>query len=155
MILQLSFWSCPDPCHLHLRACDTSSALYTLPLKPRSPGGGHGNSLIHSSILSWRIPWTEEPGRLQSMGSQRYRHDWSDLAHSSLGCDKMQRKYRCAVGVDWTSLRLSLCTKTRVGWSHSCSSHCECSCTSPLLPPSLATHLRTVTPGSHLESFTP
>ena len=29
----------------------------------------------HSSILSWRIPWKEEPGRLQSMGSQRVRHD--------------------------------------------------------------------------------
>jgi len=27
-----------------------------------------------SSILAWRIPWTEEPGRLQSMGSQRVRH---------------------------------------------------------------------------------
>ena len=29
----------------------------------------------YSSILAWRIPWTEEPGRLQSMGSQRVRHD--------------------------------------------------------------------------------
>ena len=29
----------------------------------------------HSSILAWRIPWTEEPGRLQSMGSQRVRYD--------------------------------------------------------------------------------
>ena len=29
----------------------------------------------HSSILAWRIPWTEEPGGLQSMGSQRLRHD--------------------------------------------------------------------------------
>ena len=29
----------------------------------------------HSSILAWKIPWTEEPGRLQSMGSQRVRHD--------------------------------------------------------------------------------
>ena len=29
----------------------------------------------HSSILAWRIPWMEEPGRLQSMGSQRVRHD--------------------------------------------------------------------------------
>ena len=29
----------------------------------------------HSSILVWRIPWTEEPGRLQSVGSQRVRHD--------------------------------------------------------------------------------
>ena len=30
----------------------------------------------HSSILAWRIPWTEEPGGLQSMGLQRVRHDW-------------------------------------------------------------------------------
>ena len=29
----------------------------------------------HSSNLAWKIPWTEEPGRLQSMGSQRVRHD--------------------------------------------------------------------------------
>ena len=29
----------------------------------------------HSSTLAWRIPWTEEPGRLQSTGSQRVRHD--------------------------------------------------------------------------------
>ena len=29
----------------------------------------------HSSILAWRIPWTEEPGGLQSMGLQRVRHD--------------------------------------------------------------------------------
>ena len=34
----------------------------------------------HSSILAWRIPWTEEPGGLQSMGSRRVRHSWSDLA---------------------------------------------------------------------------
>ena len=31
----------------------------------------------HSSILAWRIPWTEQPGGLQSMGSQRVRHDWA------------------------------------------------------------------------------
>ena len=30
---------------------------------------------IHSSILTWRIPWTEEPNRLQSTGSQRIKHD--------------------------------------------------------------------------------
>ena len=30
---------------------------------------------IHSSILAWRIPWTEEPGRLQSMELQRVGHD--------------------------------------------------------------------------------
>ena len=32
----------------------------------------------HSSILAWRIPWTEEPGRLKSMGSQRVRRNGSD-----------------------------------------------------------------------------
>ena len=42
----------------------------------RSPGKGHGN---HSSILVWRIRWTEEPGRLQSVGSQRVRHNWNNL----------------------------------------------------------------------------
>ena len=31
----------------------------------------------HSRILAWEIPWTEEPGGLQSMGSQRIRHDWA------------------------------------------------------------------------------
>ena len=31
---------------------------------------------IHSSIIAWKIPWTEEPGRLQSMGSQRVGHNW-------------------------------------------------------------------------------
>ena len=35
----------------------------------------------HSSLLAWRIPWTEEPGGLQAMGSQRVRHDGRDLAH--------------------------------------------------------------------------
>ena len=34
----------------------------------------------HSSVLAWRIPWMEKPGRLQSMGSHRVGHDWSDLA---------------------------------------------------------------------------
>ena len=36
----------------------------------------------HSSILAWRIPWTEEPGGLQSMGPQRVGHHGSDLAHT-------------------------------------------------------------------------
>ena len=65
-----------------------------------SPGGANGKELLpmqetyetwvqslgredplqegmatHSSILAWRIPWTEEPGGLQSMGSQRVGHD--------------------------------------------------------------------------------
>ena len=35
----------------------------------------------HSSILAWKIPWTEEPGRLQSMGPQRVGHDWATSLH--------------------------------------------------------------------------
>ena len=38
----------------------------------RSPGEG---TATHSSILAWRIPWTEEFGGLESIGSQRIRHD--------------------------------------------------------------------------------
>ena len=33
--------------------------------------------VTHSSILAWRIPWTEEPGRMQSTGLQRVGHDWA------------------------------------------------------------------------------
>ena len=36
---------------------------------------GVGGTATHSSIPAWRIPWTEEPGRLQSKGSQRVGHD--------------------------------------------------------------------------------
>jgi len=32
---------------------------------------------LHSSTFAWKIPWTEEPGRLQSMGSRRVGHDWA------------------------------------------------------------------------------
>ena len=41
----------------------------------------------HSSTLAWKIPWTGEPGGLQSMGWQRVGHDWSDLAAAAAaGC---------------------------------------------------------------------
>ena len=38
----------------------------------------------HSSVLAWRIPWTEEPGRLQSMESQRVGHDWVTNTHRQI-----------------------------------------------------------------------
>ena len=38
----------------------------------------------HSSIPAWKIPWTEEPGRLQFMGSQRVGHDWATSLSLSL-----------------------------------------------------------------------
>ena len=48
------------------------------------PGSGQEDPLekgmtIHSSILAWRIPWIEEPGGLQSMGSQRVKHEHNIL----------------------------------------------------------------------------
>ena len=44
----------------------------------RSPGEGNGNSFQY---FAWKIPWTEEPGDLQSMGSQRVRQDWATNTH--------------------------------------------------------------------------
>ena len=41
-----------------------------------------------SSIIAWKTPWTEEPGRLQSMGSQRVRHDWATF---TFGCSQGTR----------------------------------------------------------------
>ena len=51
-------------------SCNTGDPGSSISGSGRSPG--EENCL---SILAWRIPWTEEPGRLQSMGSQRVRHD--------------------------------------------------------------------------------
>ena len=42
------------------------------------PGVGKEGLATYSSILAWRIEWKREPGRLQSIGSHRVRHDWSD-----------------------------------------------------------------------------
>ena len=51
----------------------------------------------HSSIVAWENPWTEEPGRLQSMRSQRVRHDWATKhAHMPLLC--INRIFNCISG---------------------------------------------------------
>ena len=59
--------------------CNAGDEGYTssIPGLGRSLRGGHA---IHSSILAWRIPWTEETGGLQSIRSQRVGNIWSDLA---------------------------------------------------------------------------
>ena len=54
-------------------ACNAED-LGSIPGSGRSPGEGNG---YHSSILAWKIPWTEEPCRLQFTGSQRVGHDWA------------------------------------------------------------------------------
>ena len=56
----------------------------------------------HSSILAWRIPGTEEPGGLPSMGSHRVGHNWSDLAAAAeyimrnAGLDEAQARIKIA-----------------------------------------------------------
>ena len=52
----------------------------------------------YSSILAWRIPWTEEPGGLQSIGSQRVRHNWvtkHSTASFKFSCIFFQKGKRC------------------------------------------------------------
>ena len=56
----------------------------------------------HSSTLAWKIPWTEEPGGLQTMGSWRVGHDWSDLAAA-------MHMYAYAGKIKWHFLE-ELCT---------------------------------------------
>ena len=46
----------------------------------RCPGGGNSNP---PSVLAWRVPWKEQPGRIQSMGSQIVRGDSSSLAQQA------------------------------------------------------------------------
>ena len=89
----------------------------------------------HSSTFAWKIPWTEEPGRLQSMGSLRVRHNWatslslftfmhwrrkwqptpvfllgeSQGQGSVVGC----RLWGCRVGHDWSNLAAAAATLLR------------------------------------------
>ena len=61
----------PGGSEVKVSACNARD-LGSIPGLGRSPGEGNGT---HSSILAWTIPWTEEPGGLQFMGSQRVEHD--------------------------------------------------------------------------------
>ena len=59
------------------------SSLFYLPITPISMEKAMAT---HSSSLAWKIPWTEEPGRLQSMGSLRVGHNWTTSLSISLSC---------------------------------------------------------------------
>ena len=59
----------------------------------------------HSSILIWEIPWTEEPGGLQSMGLQRVGHDWAQ--DHPLPVDGPTGSIHCLPKRLWLSLLLS------------------------------------------------
>ena len=61
---------------------------WSYPELERRPGAvwGFGKAMAtHSSTLAWKIPWLEEPGRLQSVGLHGVGHDWSDLAAAEWG----------------------------------------------------------------------
>ena len=60
----------------------------SMPGSGRSPGEGNGS---HSSTLALKIAWTEEPGRLQSVGSQRVRHDWATSLCELTVCSSLVR----------------------------------------------------------------
>ena len=56
----------------------------TIMIKASFGGSMEKEMATHSSTLAWKIPWTEEPGRLQSMGSQRAGHDLVTSLHFHL-----------------------------------------------------------------------
>ena len=56
---------------------------------------------IHSNILAWKIPWTEEPGGPQSTGSQRVRHDWSNLAYTHTHTFSKSELRNVCVNMTW------------------------------------------------------
>ena len=57
----------------------------------------------HSSVLAWRIPGTEEPGGLPSMGSHRVGHDWSDLAAAAAAA----AEYMLPIPLSYPTLQLN------------------------------------------------
>ena len=104
----------------------------------------------HSSTLAWKISWTEEPGRLQSMGSRRVRHDWATslsrigegngnpLQYSCLENPRDGSLVGChlwghnRIGHDWSDLAAAAvrCSKHPFSVSSSLDLHCfgQCFC---------------------------
>ena len=82
----------------------------------------------HSSILAWKIPWTEEPGRLQSMGSLRVGHDWATLLSLSCIGEGNSNPAQCSClenprdgGAWWAALSGVAQSQTRLKWLRSSS----------------------------------
>ena len=74
---------------------------------------------IHSSTIAWKISWTEEPGRLQSIGSQRVRHDWATSLHFTDTPIHTWRKLKkgrkhqyqgCEMHCSWVCATSTMCT---------------------------------------------
>ena len=81
----------------------------------------------HSSILAWKIPWTEEPGRLQSMGSHRVGHNWSDLAAAAAEKSLMlwERSLVCSLLAASNNKSFLLPIFSQRGWDYWLDSHQE------------------------------
>ena len=92
----------------------------------------------HSSILAWRIPWTEEPGGLQSMGSQRVGHDWVTSLHVVI--------YLGAEGISG-----SFCTS--INFLKNCQTILQSSCTISHSHRSNQSILKEISPGCSLEGL--
>ena len=84
-LLMPSMWSCLSTFFLQVGNFAIDKSIITVgdlnthlsnPGLGRCPGGGHGNPLQYSCL---KKPWTEEPGGLQSIESQRVGHNWSDI----------------------------------------------------------------------------
>ena len=77
--MTLCFFPRPDPSSWlsRLQAQTCTRGLQQLPALHTSSCTMEKAMAPHSSTLAWKIPWTEEPGKLQSMGSRRVRHDWA------------------------------------------------------------------------------
>ena len=58
--------------------------------------------MAHSSILTWRIPWTEEPGGLESVGRQKVGHDWSDNTHILILKGYIKSKWQWGISSYWS-----------------------------------------------------
>ena len=82
-VMVYTIWSRDFPCGSDGKesACSAGEQS-SIPGLGRSSIQGNSRILEYSSILAWRILWTEEPGELQSMVSQRVRHDWATDAHT-------------------------------------------------------------------------
>ena len=79
----------------------------------------------HSSTLAWKIPWTEEPERLQSLGSLRVGHDWATSLHFSLSCigEGNGNPLQCSClensrdgGAWWAAIYRVAQSRTRLKW---------------------------------------
>ena len=109
----------------------------------------------HSSTLAWKIPWTEEPGGLQSMGSLRVGHDWVLHFHFSLSCtgEGNGSPLQCSClenardgGAWWAAVYGVAQSRTRLKWlSSSSSSNSIVNCRLSVIPQISRTHWTSMT----------